>query len=97
VLSPGLVIVCAISAVLGYLCRRFRSWVYGFCVALIGPIVIAYAVAWSLMSPLLHPSAEEPGPWILIGTAIWATWGVPICVVSWVLFRWRTGRKPNAL
>jgi hypothetical protein len=96
-LSPGLVIVCVISAVLGFVCRWFRSGIVGFIAALVGAVFASYGVAWTLMSPLLHPGAEEPGPWILIGATVWAAWGVPISVVSWALSRWWAKRKVHAL
>ena len=89
VLPPGAAFVCVVSVLLGYLFRRLRSRSLGLGLAVIMPVLVSYILAWVLMSPLLHPGGEGPGGWDIVATLVWAIWAVPVCISSYVFFRWR--------
>ena len=97
-LPVGTVVVWLIAAVVGYLSSRFRSPLLGFLICIVAPVLVAYALAWVLMSPLLHPDAEAQGGWDLVATIFWSCWAVPVSMATHFFFRWRNSpRRANAL
>lgn len=93
----GIAIVCAASILAGYLCGRLRLMPLGLCLALVAPVLVSYILAWALMSPLLHPSAEAPLGWDLVATMVWSSYGVPASIVGYAIYRWLQRRKGSTL
>ena len=96
--SGGVPIVCALSIACAVFAARLRSRVAGFIVAMFAPLLVSFLLAWLLMSPVLHRSAEYQGGWDLVATLLWSLWGVPVGIASFMITRWRLRlRKGNAL